>query len=153
MILCVILVFIVPLKMNYARQDKIMDNVVSVEVTAFCDQVREMGYIREPMMRGFMTALDSTGLNYDIQIEHLSKNFAQDGDGDFKAYYEGFYEEEIFEILDSGFMYEMKMGDFFFIRVMSRSDTKSQSLNSMIGLPKGPGIFFKSGGIVRYGNG
>lgn len=152
-ILCVILLFVVPMKMSYARQDKIIDNIVRVEVETFSQQVRELGYINEVMLKDFMNQLHASGLEYEVSLEHLSKAFADNGSGTLQAYYEGTYEEEIYDqmAIDGG--YDMRSGDFFFVEIRSKSLTKTQSLNRMFGISSGPGIYYKSGGIIRYGNG
>ncbi len=152
-LLCVILLFIVPIKMNFARQDRILDQVVRNQVTVFSEQARELGYISDEMLKGFRSTLSATGLEYDISIEHLSKRFASDSAGNIKAYYDGTYEEDITDYIEGGNDYPLRVGDFIFVEVRSRSETKTQSMNHLFGLPGGPGIYYKSGGIVRYGNG
>ncbi len=151
-IICVILLFVVPLKMNFARQDKIIDQVVRTRVMLFSEQARELGYISEVMVKELEASLSATGLEYEVSFEHLSKRFAADESGNLKAYYDGSYEEDIYELIDTGIDYPLKMGDFLFVEVRSSSITKSQAMNHLFGLPGGPGIYFKSGGIVRYGN-
>lgn len=151
LLLCVVMLYIVPISINHYRQDQIIYNLVQKEVTHFSEQVRESGYMSRVMIRDFEGKLASTGLRYQIKYEHLEKKFKDDGTG-FKAYYEGFYNDEILEVIDDGNAYKMNIGDFFFVTVESKSQTKSQSFSLMLGMAKGLGIYYTGGGVIRYGD-
>lgn len=150
MIICVVMLFVVPTVIGYQRQDMMIYNMVQTEVTSFSEKVREIGYIDQGMINDFYGKLHSSGLDYDISLEHLSKSFADDG-GNMKAYYDGTYSEDIIAEMNINGRYEMVVGDFFYIRVESTSFTKSQVFYNLIGVDaKGPGIYVTSGGMVRY---
>jgi hypothetical protein len=136
----------------YERQDRIIYNVVSQEVTTFSETVKEVGYIDKTMLNGFYAKIHGTGLDYDIHLEHLEKVFTEDG-GEIKAHYDGHYTEDIIEFIESHGPYKFRVGDFFFLRVSNNGLTKSQSLRLLLGLKgKGPGIYYTGGGVIRYGD-
>lgn len=151
-ILCVIMLFIVPTLYSFERQDDIVYNLVSSASDEFSQRVREVGYIDQNLYHEFMANLSATGLTYQIEIIHLMKKYGQN-QGKIEVYYEGVYQEEIETMLQQTGRYEMKIGDFFYIKVQNTGKTKGDGLKSMIGIPTSslPRIYLKSGGIVRYG--
>ncbi len=146
------MLFIIPSMFAYQRQDQIIYNIVQVEVNTFSEKVREVGYIDRPMLNDFYAKIYSTGLNYSITFEHLSKVFAED-DSVMRAYYDGTYTEDIVLSVENIERYDMIVGDFFFVKVESISPTKTQSFNRLLGITSGgPGVYCVSGGVVRYGD-
>jgi len=151
-ILCVIMLFIIPTGQSFERQDQMMYNLLSIEVSAFSEQVREVGYMDKSMLNDFYAKVYASGLNCQISLEHLEKTFALDGTV-MKAYYDGKYTEDIMDTLNSGQAYEMAVGDFFFVEVTSKEITSSLGLGNIIGISsRGLPVYYKSGGVVRYGN-
>jgi len=145
------MLFVVPIVLDYERQDTICYNLVQVETYSFSDRIREIGYINEAMMNEFYAKLDATGNQYQVTFEHLRKSFADDN-GEWKAYYEGFYLEDILEAIKKNGEYDMNVGDFFFVTVTNTSVTKSEAFYHVIGLSGGGSIYLKSGGVIRYGD-
>jgi hypothetical protein len=152
LLICVVMLFVIPTMLSYQRQDAISYNLVQIEVDRLSERVREVGYLDAIMLKDFDSKLAATGNHYDIEFEHMKKSFSSDGTH-IAVYYEGFYTDEIWSALAVEERYNMAIGDFFYVRVTSRSKTKSQLFNQWIGIKSGgPGIMITSGGVVRYGD-
>lgn len=151
-LICVVMLFVVPVLLSYQRQDVITYNMVQIEVDKISEKVRESGYIDHAMLVELYSYLDASGNKYDVELEHLAKSFASDGLA-MKVYYEGTYTSDIIDRIKLNDRYDLHVGDFFYIRVNSRGQTKSQFVNSIFASHSGgPGIVIVSGGIVRYGD-
>lgn len=152
-ILAVVLIFIVPMVWEYQRQDQMINDYVCNETKAFSQKIQEIGYLDRALYHDFVNRLQLTGTDYQIEMEHLQKRFkANAAAGDqVEAYYDGYYLTDIIEKMDKGEKYRLRMGDFFFVTIKNRSNTKTQAINRLIGIKSGGvGIYYKSGGVVRY---
>ena len=153
-ILGVILIFAVPTMYSYQRQDDIIYNLIMSETSEFSQKIRESGKINQQMLNELNQILYTSGLTYEIELEHQEKCFSEE-DGLMEVYYEGTYTQDINAIVEKEGTYRLNSGDFFYVRIRNTSRTKSQSIRSLLGLRGGvnPEIYVVSGGIVRYGNG
>lgn len=151
-LICVVMLFVVPMLLSYQRQDAIIYNMVQIQVDKISEKVRESGYIDHSMLVELNSYLDASGNKYDVELEHLAKAFATDGTS-IKVYYDGFYTDEIMSEIRLNQRYTMHVGDFFYIHVKNSGKTKGQFVTSVFGGSSGgPGIVIVSGGIVRYGD-
>lgn len=151
-LICVVMLFVVPILLSYQRQDAISYNMVQIEVDKISEKVRESGYIDRSMLVELYSYLDASGNKYDVELEHLAKSFASDGSR-MKVYYDGTYTPDIIDEINLNQSYNMHVGDFFYIHVENSGRTKAQFVNSIFGVSSGgPGIVIVSGGLVRYGD-
>lgn len=159
-LLAVVLIFIAPTIAVYDRMDAITYTIVQNEVTRFCDGVRDTGYVSEQGYRTLNQSLSSTGLAYDVKLEHYEKNYVPVYSGAtfmdrYEIVYEGNYNDVIYEGLETPSnmgQYDMSVGDLFYIEVTNKSATKSQTIRQLLlGLSqKYPVIVVRSGGMVRH---
>jgi len=151
-LICVVMLFVVPVLLSYQRQDAITYNMVQIEVDKISEKVRESGYIDHSMLVELYSYLDASGNKYEVELEHLAKAFASDG-LNMKVYYDGTYTDDIIDGINMNQRYSMHVGDFFYIHIKNSGKTKSQLVNSIFGSSSGgPGIVIVSGGLVRYGD-
>jgi len=151
-LLSIVLLFIVPSYLSYERQEEIIYHLAMTHVNQLSEKVREIGYLDQAMLNQFLDVMNSTGYMYDIEFEHLAKRFSDNG-GTLEVYYDGTYTEGIYEVLSHGERYACHVGDFFFIKVVNKTPTKTAQLRRLLGIRSGEAsIFIKSGGIVRYGD-
>jgi hypothetical protein len=151
-ILCVVLLFVVPTYLSYERQEEVIYHLVMNQVEYITERVRETGYLDQSMVNQLNDGLHSTGYFYEVEFEHLAKRFSDNG-GKLEVFYEGTYTEDIIATLETGERYSCRVGDFFFIKVRNTTLSKSARLRHLFGSTyAGPFIFFKTGGIVRYGD-
>lgn len=153
-----ILLYVTPLISAYEREDALIASYVDTETREFSEKIQEIGYLDKNMYMDFTSKLAATGNVYDIELEHLSKNYEKESflkqtDYTEDLYYNGTYEEDILDEINIGNKYKMKVGDFFFVTVKNKNLTKSQTIGKILGIGfKGRGIFYKRGGTVRYGD-
>lgn len=151
-LLCIVLLFVVPLYLSYERQEEVIYHTVLTEVDSFSEKVREVGYVDSSMIRQLEDSLSATGYFYKIEFEHLAKQFS-DNEGKIEVFYEGTYTEDIYSVLSSGERYPCNIGDFFFVKVKNTTLSKTAALRQLLGIKyKGSAIRIKSGGIIRYGD-
>jgi len=151
-LLSIVLLFIVPSYLSYERQEDIIYHLAITHVDQLSEKVREIGYLDQAMLNQFLDAMNATGYMYDIEFEHLAKRFSDHG-GTIEVYYDGTYTEGIYEVLSRGDRYACHVGDFFFIKVVNTTPTKTAQLRRLLGIrSSGTSIHIKSGGIVRYGD-
>ncbi len=153
-LLGVVLIFVLPTVYSYQRQEDILYNMITTETNTFSQKVRESGKVNQSMLNELYSVLRTSGLTYEFEIEHQKKRFSEH-EGNIDVYYEGFYTEDIQEILYVEGEYRLATGDFFYVRIRNTSPTKSQGFRRILGVSgmKSHDIYVVSGGVVRYGNG
>lgn len=154
-ILAAVLIFLAPLLMFYDRMDDMSYNTSYQAVNEFAQISREVGEVNSYNYKKMIARLNSTGLSYDISIEHhkkvympvLDKNGVETGE--INCVYEGIYDGDIESKIDSG--YKMEAGDLFYIQVKNKTRTMAESLRaSLFGVAASEGsIFIRSGGMVH----
>ncbi len=154
LILGVVLIFVAPTIYSYQRQDDIVYNLVMAKTNELSQKIRESGKVNQPMLDELNHILRTSGLIYEVELEHQQKRFSEE-DGRMEVYYEGVYTQDIYAWIQANGTYRLSSGDFFYVRVRNTSVTKSQSFRDIldIGGVKSNEIYIVSGGIVRYGNG
>jgi hypothetical protein len=168
-ILCAVLLFLVPLMSLLERQDDIAYTVVLAECNRFADACRDTGYITPGMYSEFQKRLLTTGNTYNIKMSHIKRSvipvYKETDHGEeliFTEQYEiihtSFSEEDILSILFprqdiplEDRRYNMGAGDLFFVEVANKGKTMAAAIRDMIFFSdtKAPGIFVRTGGMVR----
>lgn len=157
-ILAVILLFIAPLWQAYERADDISYQIVLTAADELTQTVRHKGYLEENLYKRFLSQLASTGNLYDVEMEHYEQVYVPIVDlmgqptGEYYEGYEGRFQAEICEDLETLGAYQMRSMDLFFIKIVNRSKTKSQSMKRwLMGIStKSPVIYVRSGGMIWY---
>lgn len=150
-ILCVILLFVVPIASVYERQDAIAYNILLNETNEFSQKIREIGYIDQVLIDNLNTSLSGLGVSFEIVFEHQSKRFGTD-QGIHRVYYEGVYTEDITTAILNEGKYSFNMGDFFFVRIRNTSISPYGSFRKLLGIGGDTYLYAVSGGVVRYGD-
>lgn len=169
-ILCAVLLFIVPLTTILDRQDDIAYNVVLTECNRFVDTCRDTGFITPTLYSEFIRRINSTGNTYIVKISHIKRIVnpvyeERNGGLVFTEEYginhvtqpEYLIMDTLFpsnsslSVLDKSRRYNMSMGDLLFVEVQNSGKTMSTAVRDMILFSdtKAPGIFIRSGGLVR----
>ncbi len=154
-ILAAVLIFLVPLFMFYDRMDDMSYNTAYQSVNEFAQISREIGEVNSYNYKKMIAKLNSTGLSYDVDIEHHKKLYMPVLDengietGEISCVYEGIYDGDIESKLETG--YKMEAGDLFYIQVKNKTRTMAESLrSSLFGFAASEGsIFIRSGGMVH----
>lgn len=152
LLLSVVLLFVVPMYLSFERQDELIRHMIESDVRQTSDKIREIGYVDESLLNELEQELNATGYSYDLELEHLEKRFSEE-DGQLKVFYEGTYTEDILAVIAGGQRYTCHIGDFFYIKVVNKTQTNANLLRKLLGIRyKGFTLRIKSGGIVRYGD-
>ncbi len=154
-ILASILIFLAPLLMFYDRMDDMTYNTSYQAVNEFAQISRELGEVNSYNYRKMLSKLNSTGLSFEIDIEHHKKVYMPVLDkngletGEINCIYEGIYDGDIESKIEQG--YKMEAGDLFYIQVKNKTRTMAESLRaSLFGVGATNGsIFIRSGGMVH----
>lgn len=168
-LLAVLLLYMVPAGESARRQDDLSRIVVHQSLTKFVDSVRMKGYVSPQMVQDFTRELDSTGNLYEITMEHQHKKYdpeysdpadSRTFQNNYVVVYDAYYESEILGHLfpdtdlpidDDSRIYKLTVGDFFQVKVTSKSRTPSLILfDALTGSNSGnkPAIAFPYGGMV-----
>jgi len=121
--------FILPISYHAQKQDALMQVFVQTETTKFVDAIRYNGHINEEMYLSFLSVLDSTGILYEVTMDHahLITEPEVDNSGVVTGYYEynlSTYETEILNtIYQENGTYKMSQGDYFSLKVSNKTDT------------------------------
>ncbi len=154
-ILAVILVFIVPILMFYDRIDAITYNTAYDAVNEFVDTSRQLGEVNSYNYDKFISKLNSTGLIYDIDVEHYKKVYLPILDnngvetGDVTSVYQAVCNADVLsEIYDKAYMLEA--GDMLYIRILNKSHSMGEVIRSrVLGINASEGsVYIRSGGMV-----
>ena len=108
-LISVLILFILPLYITFEKIDDISYSLALKITSNFVDNVTSKGYVSQKMYTDFIAQLDSSGITYDVKLEHVSKKYypvyyKYDDNGnvvDFYDYIEALYkskygEEEIY---------------------------------------------------------
>ncbi len=155
-ILALILIFMVPIFSFYDRMDASSYNVAYDAVSEFSSASRELGLINKYNYDRFMAKLNSTGLNYDVELEHYKKVYipvlddAGNETGEIKGAYRAVYDGDLTKnIYDEDYL--MEAGDMLYIRVYNKSHSTGEIIRSRIfgtSLSQGT-IYVRGGGMVH----
>lgn len=169
-IICALLLFLAPLMSFLERQDDITYSVVFAECSRFVDACRDTGYITPNMYNEFISRLSSTGNTYDIKLSHIMRSvnpvYKENGanltfTGEYDIIHKAASERRILEALfpngsnvsalDKSRFYKMRMGDLLFVEVKNKGKTMATAIRDMVLFSdtKSPGIFVRTGGMVR----
>lgn len=168
-LLAVLLLYIYPIYTAFQQQDDISELVVLRATTAFVDAVRDKGYISPTMYTDFRQAIEATGLDFDVQMEHESKKYVPVYDdptrpetfrGTYEVHYDAFYNAQILPVLfpgssaprdDPSRRYKLRVGDTFTVTVKNVSRTPGTVLFDFLNSTVSPNdkMFIPYGGVVR----
>lgn len=159
----VLLLFIYPLSHMADNQEESMKLLVLSATTQLVDGIRDKGYLDLEMYDGFLETLAITGCTYEVALTHRHKSFypiytdvldPATFTGDYEAYYEGFFTEEILSGLNSSGIYYLSKDDYVLIEVYNTSKTFAAKVKTFIIGDSIPArsIYVQYGGQVRYEN-
>jgi hypothetical protein len=166
--ICLVIVFAVyPAYRSAERIESTSAKMVNSSLITFVDTVRGKGYIDVRDYETFLSALDSTGLVFDVTLEYYKKriqpvytdpNNYSTFQNSFSVRYDGYFTKEILDRLypsiplpedDPQRRWNMKVGDLFNVRVESREVSFASHFRSwLFHTPKVP-IILKYGGMIR----
>ncbi len=124
-----------PLIQMLENQEDISRMFVQTEAGRFVDAVRNTGYITPRMYQDFLTALASSGMLFEIELEHLHRKYdpvyvdpleSNSFTGEVKVNYNAFYTEDILMELteeDAKERYVLSKGDYFTVNISNREKT------------------------------
>jgi hypothetical protein len=168
--LAVALLFLFPLVEVFDKQERMTFIVAQTAVTDFVDSVRYKGYMTPTMYMDFYQTLHSTGYHFEVEMEHLMKQYvpvyADPADpatfqGEYEVIWDGYYNEQILSVLfpDNAFpiddkrrIYRLNVEDYF--RVVIRNTNRSNAtiirdfLTFSISDHR-PSIYIPFGGMVQ----
>lgn len=146
-----VLLFVIPTYYQYQRQEEMNYQLVLLETEKAAGLICELGYVEENSLSQLKAVLAATGNRYQIQLAHLQKKFIEnEAAGKIEAYYEGNYNQQIYEEIAKEGRFRMDFGDYFYIYIENKGQTSFQRLKSVFGLPsQGVTIIARSGGLIR----
>lgn len=149
----VFFLFFVPLLILSEKQEIIMESYVLTKTAYLVEHIRSNGYVSKEMYEQYTKQLAFTGYLYEIEMEHQQVVYdLEEASQSYVKHYENNYEEDIQEVLFHGTgRYEMKRGDFFFIKVTSKTKGIGDKMRSYFLLPiqSMPAIQVELGGMIR----
>lgn len=99
-----ILMFILPVKIMYERQENLCQTYALTESIALIDSVCNKGIIYQDVYLSFLDSLNRTGKIMEVELEHYSES-------------EGRYTKQIVSELENSGEYKMQIGDLIKIKV------------------------------------
>ncbi|MNO55033.1 hypothetical protein D3C76_455170 [compost metagenome] len=154
-LLAVILLFLYPAMQTAQRQEDMNTLYAYNALVQFTDAIRNKGYLSPVMYEEFARQIETTGVMYDIQLEHQRKKYHPEYEdpaneatfkGDFTVVYDSYYSSEILKVLypdhlftgsnpasdPSSRRYKFEFGDFVNIALIKRSKTPYAILSSFL---------------------
>ncbi len=159
LILTTIMIFIVPITLFYDRMDTVSYNVAYEAVNEFADESRELGVVNKYNYDRFMSKLNSTGISYDVDIEHYKKVYLPVLDdagvetGEIRSVYEGVYDADIVSgIYEDD--YVMEAGDMLYVQISNNTNTIGEIIKGKLtGVNASKGTIYARGGGMVHSNG
>lgn len=99
-----ILMFILPVKIIYERQENLCQTYVLTESIALIDSVCNKGIIYEDVYQSFLKNISNTGKILKVEFEHYSEG-------------EGQYTKKILDDLENSGGYKMSIGDLIKLKI------------------------------------
>lgn len=132
----------------------------------FVNKVRNKGYVDNRDYSDFINKINSTSYTFDVEMEHYNKTYEPlYGDpnnfytftGNFEVIYEGYYTNEILEIIydtsypehDPRRRYNMKEGDLFNVRIYSEKRSVGSIIKGVLTREVKDVIAYRYGGMIR----
>lgn len=167
-LLAVVLLFVVPAVHAAQRDEDIGILSAYNTVVQFVDAVRNKGYLSSGMYSDFTQQLEQFGMVYDIEMEHQHKVYhpeytdaadARSFQNQYSIHYSTYYTEDIVQtlypdVVDTGVQednpkYELEIGDYFNVKVIRKSTSIYEIINSfIIGSSNHEPKFLQYGGMI-----
>ena len=152
-LIATIIFFFVPIFVLAQRQELMIESYVLTKTAYLVEHIRSNGYVSKEMYERYQRQLAQTGYLYTIEMEHQTALYDKDESGDrYQKQYQSTYEEDILKVLfgEEG-IYSMKKGDFFFLKVASKTRGIADKMKSYFAIPTDsiPVIQVELGGMVR----
>lgn len=145
--------FFVPMFVLAQKQEIVMESYVLTKTAYLVEHIRSNGYLSKEMYEQYEKQLTLTGYLYEIEMEHQQVSYYMNEESQsYEKQYQNNYEEDILEVLFHGTgRYEMKRGDFFFLKVTSKTRGFGDKMKPYFLLPiqSMPAIQVELGGMVR----
>ncbi|MBS6558750.1 MAG: hypothetical protein KH355_00560 [Clostridiales bacterium] len=151
--LVVLLLFLAPLLLMEERKDLMLENYVLAKTDYLVEHIRSNGYLSPRMYQQYQQELNGTGMIYEIEMEHeRAVYYPEEQSERLIKHYKNIYEDDIlFTVLEQNRTYQMGRGDFFFMKVTSKSKSMASKLRSYFFISKSelPAIQVELGGRIR----
>lgn len=149
------------------RTIDIAESVAEAATRDFVDSVRSKGYVDNVDYQIFIDTLSSTGVVFDVELEHYKKIYEPlYGDplnfytftNQFEVIYDGYFTKDILDKLfpssplppnSPDRRYEMRTGDLFNVRIVSVGKLPGSNLKVLYGGEVDKVIAYNYGGMVR----
>lgn len=151
-LISVVLLFFAPLLMMAQKQEMMMESYVFSKTAYLVEHIKSNGYLSKQMYEQYERQLSLTGFVYEIQMEHEHVTYYLDEEGRYQKQYQKQYEEDMFErIYSEEERYVMQRGDFFSLKVVSKSKGLAGKMKERLLLlyQEEPAIFVELGGMIR----
>lgn len=100
-----ILMFILPIKIMYERQENLCQTYILTEAIALVDSVCNKGVIYQDVYQSFLSNVSNTGKIMKVEFEHYSQGNGQ-------------YTKKIIKELENSGEYKMSIGDLIKVKVI-----------------------------------
>jgi hypothetical protein len=166
-VLLIVTAVIMPSVRTSERHDNNAETMAIRATQEFVDTTRSKGYIDNRDYTVFTRKLDYTGLVFNVTIEYNKKRY-QPLYGDpndfysftdkFEVMYEGYYNEDILNILfpgngteqdDPSRRFNMRVGDLISVRVESMGTNVTSVLSRSTSKYPDVPIIYEDGGMIR----
>lgn len=151
-LISVVLLFFAPLLMMAQKQEMMMESYVFSKTAYLLEHIKSNGYLSKQMYEQYERQLSLTGFLYEIQMEHEYATYYLDEKGQYQKQYKKQYEEDMLEqIYSEEERYVMQRGDFFSVKVVSKSKGLAGKMKERLLLlyQEEPAIFVELGGMIR----
>lgn len=160
-VLGAVIMIVFPLIQMLNNQEDITRMLVQTEASRFVDSVRNTGYITPRMYEEFLAALAATNMLYEIELEHLHRNydpvFADPTEensftGEVSVNFDAYYNFDIQSSLKEGEKkYLLSRGDYFTVNISNKEKTLATRIKEMLLASEFPikTIIVRYGGMVH----
>lgn len=160
-LLACILLFLAPVFLMAQKAEIITESYVLTKTAYLLEHIRSNGYLSPEMYEEYQRQLGQTGLLYTVEMEHQKNVYYMDdlekqGEGfeeeaPYKKQYVSFYEDDILNTLfEKREKYRMNQGDFFFLKVQSKSKSLAERMRTRIFVSEqNRAVQVQLGGVIR----
>lgn len=155
-LLACILLFLAPIFFLAQKTELEIQSFVMTKTAYLVEHIKSDGYISPKMYEQYQRQLAKTGLLYEIKMEHQKKVYYPDEEKkekevQYQKHWISTYEDDILEILlEKREKYKMNRGDFFFLKVQSKSPSLAEHIRRNLFLSTGNSVIqVQFGGVIR----
>lgn len=155
MLLACVLLFVAPIFFLAQKAELAMQSFVMTKTAYLVEHIKSNGYLSPNMYEQYQKQLEQTGLLYEITMEHQKElYYPKEGAENGEVYVRQFanvYEDDILHtLLEKKETYRMNRGDFFFLKVKSKTPSLAERIRNNLFLATGTAaIQVQFGGVIR----